>query len=326
MLRSPLVPRIQRHAPRRPHPNDWGLNMTVCVAGIAAKRSAIIAVSDRRLTYSSIAADVDTVEKAVTIHRSWVAMFSGNDIGNVTPILDRVRIKLAEIEASGKKIGRVDVAREFRGAYRAHHRTIIEERVLAPYDLSVRRFQERGFTELGSVAFDELRHAVESTKVDCDFLVCGFSDDGPQIFVISDQGLSYYDKIGYWAIGSGQWSALSSLAFRKFHLGLSFEEALYQVLEAKFMADATDPSVGKGTYTLVIRRDGRIGQVAGDEVERVRDIWRDEGQPRTPPNLSVRMPAVLFSAKPTEPASTRPAPQGQKSPKHGQSGRTPSRA
>jgi hypothetical protein len=266
------------------------------VAGIAANRSAIIAVSDRRLTYGDIAADVATVENALPLYGSWVAMFAGNDIGNVTPIIERVRRKLADLATTNGAVTRVDVAREFRGAFRAHHRTLIEERVLAPYDLSVRAFQERGFKELGPRAFDELRHAVENVKVDCDFLVCGFSEEGPQIFVITDTGLSYYEKIGYWAIGSGAWSALSSLAFRKFHLDLPFPEALYQVLEAKFMADTAVPTVGQGTYTLVIRRDGRIGQVEGDEVERVRQIWRGEGQPRTPSDLSGRMPSVVFAA------------------------------
>jgi len=270
--------------------------MTLCVAGIAANRSAIIAVSDRRLTYGDLAADVATVEKAIALHGAWVAMFAGNDIGNVTPITDRVRLKLSEIAAQGGAVTRIDVARECRGAFRAQRRTLIEERVLAPYDLTVRDFQQRGFKELGPRAFDELRHDVETTKVDCEFLVCGFSDDGsPQIFVISDVGLSYYEKIGYWAIGSGAWSALSSLAFRKFHLDMPFEEALYQVLESKFMADTSVPSVGQGTYTLVIRRDGRIGQVEGHEVERVRRIWQEEGQPRTPSDLKSRMPPVVFS-------------------------------
>ncbi len=270
--------------------------MTVCVAGFAANRSAIIAVSDRRLTYGDIAADVETVEKAFQIHPHWVALFAGNDIGNIRPILDRVTLKLAELVGSENRlVNRVHVAREFRGAFRAHHRTIIEERVLAPFDLSVRDFQQKAFNELGPAAFEDLRHAVQATKVDCEFLVCGFAGSEPQMFTISDAGLSYYDLIGYWSIGSGAWSALSSLAFRKFHLGLPFPEALYQILEAKFMADTSVPTVGKNTYTLVIRKDGRIGHIPESEVERVRKIWEKEGQPRTPMGLDTRMPAVVFT-------------------------------
>ncbi|MGE3513118.1 MAG: hypothetical protein AB7N65_30015, partial [Vicinamibacterales bacterium] len=104
-------------------------------------QTSIIAVSDRRLTYGDIAADVASVAKAVKIHPAWMAMYAGNDIGNVTPILDRVRLQLSDVAAKQGLVTRVDVAREFRGAFRAHHRTLIEERVLAPYDMRVRDFQ-----------------------------------------------------------------------------------------------------------------------------------------------------------------------------------------
>jgi hypothetical protein len=265
--------------------------MTVCVAGFASGSSTIIAVSDRRITVGDMAADVETVEKAHRVHGSWIAMVAGNDIGNATPILDQVKRALAEVATKSDTVGRVDVAREFRRAFRAHHHTIIEERVLAPYGLSVAAFREKGFKDLGPHAFDELRHAVEAIKVDCEFLVCGFSENQPQLFVISDQGLSYYDQVGYWAIGSGAWSALSSLAFRKYHRSLEFSEAVYQILEAKFMADTAVPTVGKSTFTLIIM-DGKIGYI--DDVERVREIWLSEGQPRTPTNLAARMPPISF--------------------------------
>jgi hypothetical protein len=286
--------------------------MTVCIAGFAFSRKGIIAVSDRRLTYGDIAADVATVEKAVRIHPCWMAMFAGNDIGNVTPILDRVRTQLPQ----DKPVSRIDVAREIRGAFRAQHRTIIEERVLAPFDLSVRDFQQKGFSELGPQTFNELRHEVQATKVDCEFLICGFSETEPQIFAISDHGLSYYDKIGYWSIGSGAWSALSSLAFRKFHLDLSIHEAMYQLLEAKFMADTAVPTVGKETYALLMKANGAMAFMDESGIGQVRAIWEAEGQPRTPPDLESRMPHI--TAMPIEgldarrKQSNRSDPQGSK--------------
>lgn len=135
---------------RRPSPADWGLNMTVCVAGIACSGSVIIAVSDRRITYGDIAADVASVEKSCQIHPRWVAMYSGNDIGNVTPIIDRVTEKLAQL----KTASRVDVAREFRGAFRAHKRTLIEERVLSSLDMGLQEFRTTGLAQLGKAAFE----------------------------------------------------------------------------------------------------------------------------------------------------------------------------
>lgn len=125
--------------------------------------------------------------------------------------------------------------------------------------------------------------------------MCGFSGDDPQIFAINDAGLSYYERIGFWSIGSGGYSAISSLAFQQYDRALPLHEALYRILEAKFMADTAVPTVGRATYTLIIERKGVMGRVSENGVGLVRKIWEVEGQPRIPPNLKTRMPQAEYS-------------------------------
>jgi 20S proteasome alpha/beta subunit len=261
--------------------------MTVCIAGIGALDRDIIAVSDQRLTYTYLSADSSTTMKVYGLHRHWMAMFSGNDIGNVKPILERVK---REVAAHPDATTRVEVARQFRNAYKAHRTTLIEERVLAHLGMSLAEFRKTGFDQLGPSAFEDLRHKVEATKVDCDFLVCGFSDDKtPQLFVISDTGLSYYDTAGFWAIGEGAYSAISSLAFRQYHRALSREESLYLLLEAKFMAESS-PSVGRGTTVIALNVDGGGTIYSEGDIETVREIWMNDGRPRMPDDLTNRIP------------------------------------
>jgi len=72
-------------------------------------------------------------------------MFAGNDIGNVTPILEHVKSHLAQNRA----VTRLDVAREFRHAYRTLGGRFIEERCCAPMRSNHQRVRKSGFGTWG---------------------------------------------------------------------------------------------------------------------------------------------------------------------------------
>lgn len=273
-----MYPRRRRPV-RMPTPADWGIGMTVCVAGIANGLTEIILAADRRLVYGQIMAD-GLALKIRPFARRWVASFAGDDIGHVRALLEHVQNGVGDnIDPT-----RQQVAAWFRSAFAIHRRTLIQEQVLASLGIDVKEFWDNGLKKLGRVAFEELRYRASEVRIGVTFLVAGFNDDDqPHIFIISDEGLSYRTEVGYWAIGSGSNAALSSLAYRRMNPTLKSHEALYVVLESKFMAEG--PYVGPETVTLVQGVDGSLRVLDDNDLATIRTIWEKEGRAPMPKNL-----------------------------------------
>jgi hypothetical protein len=117
--------------------------------------------------------------------------------------------------------------------------------------------------------------------------VSGFDrDQQAHVFVVDDPGvLQSFGSTGFWAIGSGQPEALSSIFFTTAHLH-DFPQTLngmiYDLCAAKFMAEA-NPHVGTSTNVL-IRRFGESPETYSDvAIQAIRELWK-QGRPRRPPN------------------------------------------
>ena len=139
---------------------------------------------------------------------------------------------------------------------------------------------------LGLSLFTELWNQVSQFKVDCEFLVAGFDQQkGAHIFGVEDPGVcKNYTSLGFWAIGSGQQQALSSIFFSFRDVGDSpkFESIVYDLCAAKFMAEPAD-GVGEAT-NVTVHRFGEEPRFYDDEAVKVlRELWEKSGRPRTPP-------------------------------------------
>jgi hypothetical protein len=101
------------------------------------------------------------------------------------------------------------------------------------------------------------------------------------------------DVTGFWAIGSGQQQALSSIFFSFKDLDTrpiepSLEGLIYDLCAAKFMAERAD-GVGEAT-DLVIQRFGQGPHFYSDDsINAIRKIWEEEGRPRQPENIKDRI-------------------------------------
>lgn len=141
----------------------------------------------------------------------------------------------------------------------------------------------------GNMALEEMRREIQALDFNCSFLVAGFDSQGPHIFVISPPGIEeHYDSIGFWSIGSGSHSALSSLLFRKASRYDSLLMGIYYVAEAKFMAESAQ-GVGKHTPIMILKADGTYGYLTDASTNVIRKIWENEGKPPMPNNLETRI-------------------------------------
>jgi hypothetical protein len=233
------------------------------------------------------------MEKSDPVHPEWFAMISGEDITPAVPIWTKVREKLGfEIEQSrGKKIENKtlhEVSRAFVAAFQEYRKEEITDRYLMPHELTPQRFLDEGRRLLGLSLFTDVWNQTTNHEVKCSFLVAGFDRSGDgHIFTVEDPGTcTNYDSLGFWAIGSGQSQALSSIFFSEVTRDPSFEALLYDLCAAKFMAESAE-GVGKSTEVLIheFGKEKKFYDAAA--IAQIREMWEAEGKPRRPQNATI---------------------------------------
>jgi len=161
-------------------------------------------------------------------------------------------------------------------------------------------FIETGRKRFGSIIFEDVCEKIFQVKLGFSFLVCGFSEDGePHIFSVADTGeIAVHDALGFWCIGTGRSPALTSLLLSGYKQYNECERVIYNVLEAKFVADCVTNTVGKSTFLHVtsftkwrINKDLRL-------VSRVRKAWEKNGKPKIPDGILKDIRRDIFDSKP----------------------------
>lgn len=256
-----------------PTPADWGFGMTVCIAVHSSQNDEFICATDSMISTGEMSAD-GLAMKYAAIWDTYIAMFSGNDISAISPIIRSVRKQYSSLPQHDVD----DVVAAFRSAF-ANERLKKAEAVVMPPGMTISEFYADGINRLGPELFSRLFNEIENVRLDLQFLVCGFDAGDPVLFTISDPGVeTHYDLMGFWAIGSGNNNALGSLFNLKSSVVFKGEaEILYRTLEAKFFAESA-AGVGKETTCFKITKNGERGFIR--DIDPLRTIW--EGSSRRP--------------------------------------------
>jgi len=261
--------------------------MTVCIAATALGEY-VVTISDRKIGLGVFSADC-VADKIDQIHPNWTAMVSAGDITDAIPIWDKVKERLdysqwtKTVKPSNKTLK--EVVQVFVGAFQEYRKEQITSHILADYGLTPERLLTEGKRLLGLSLFTDLWNQIAQFKIDCQFLVAGFDlEKQTHIFGIEDPGIcKNYSSLGFWAIGSGQQQALSSIffSFRDVNSNPAFESIVYDLCAAKFMAEAAD-GVGEAT-NVVVHRFGEQPRFYDDTAIKIlRDAWEKSGRPRIP--------------------------------------------
>lgn len=294
--------------PRRtPTPADWGIGVTLCVAAVAQNDDYIVAASDLRVALGYTSGD--NLIKGAAFHHRWVAMFAGDHIGRADPILEAAK----QAFYGRPTVSRLDVEAAFASFMQRELTKRIEAAVLSPYNLTLSEFvSQHGRDSFPPEAYADIRIQMTTIALGCEFLVFGFDERGPHIFHVQERGVvDDHRRVGFWAIGSGSYSAIHHLMSLDYNRRWSLSEAAYAVGSAKYASERAD--LGARTSIISLRKDGDAGYF--DE-EPVRVLWRRYGQPRVPKNLSGRMPThrIVLRQKPasTDPSTQPRSTRGQK--------------
>lgn len=269
--------RIKPYPVPHPKPSDWGRNMTVCIAAI--HDGSIINVSDRMISAGFTSSDAVAV-KLKGLGQRWVIMYAGNDISPIVPIT----IKANENLATSGTSDLIGISESVCKAYSDVLAANTVKQVLSPYGFTLTDLRRDGKSQLPERTFERLLESIGAASLDLTLLVAGFDESGPHIFTVSSPGIpEFHDATGFWAIGSGQFQALSML-FTGYSISLTAGEAFYRVMEAKFTAESA-PGVGKETVPIIMVKTGHAVSVTFDTVDSIRTQWEKFQRERIPKNV-----------------------------------------
>jgi 20S proteasome alpha/beta subunit len=160
-----------------------------------------------------------------------------------------------------------------------------ESSILAPFGMSMIEFRQNGLANFGAEIFSRLFYQIEQLSLEVTFMVYGFEAGQGHIFTIKDKGeVSHFDQPAFWAIGSGQNSALGSL----FSISgtpinyKSVEDVVYLLCKAKFLSESA-PGVGPSTNVNILKKDGSRKIIYTDAIEELKAHWKKHNAPIVPP-------------------------------------------
>ncbi|MGD0402322.1 MAG: hypothetical protein ABSB66_03925 [Candidatus Acidiferrales bacterium] len=267
--------------------------MTVCIASFCHREKCIVAVEDSMLSMSEMSADSAAI-KHKAIGNSWVAMLAGGDVSPSVPILRDVRKALGKPSSESLD----EIVSAFQSAYKKQIVQAAETSILSRFDINMAEFRSNGLASFGPELFTRLIYEIEQVTLDLTFLVCGFDQKEPHIFTIHGKGdATYFDLAGFWAIGSGQTSALATLfAAQSSVIFKNLPDVLWMVSKAKFNAE-TALGVGKRTTGLVLKENLERYVIQSEKMKEVKDLWEKQRQPDCPTENDVPLSKILKQAE-----------------------------
>jgi hypothetical protein len=273
--------------------------MSVCIAAICKGKDfedmQIVAMCDRKASSVEFSNEDCAIKADRFLDGKWLAMYAGNDISPCEPILAAIRQELSKGDE------RVTVER-VKGAFEKHYQAYLSNlataRVLGRWKLSMEKFLETGRKHFGADVFDNLVAQIERIGLQFQFLVAGFDWVGnPHIFTVKNPGyIEDRTTPGYWAIGSGDFAAMSTLGFFRQKVIENLSTTYYNVMAAKFMAEKASHEIGEKSLHWQFGKDGKDKAVGWLEVP-IRTVWEQIGQPKTPSWFISELEENLISGK-----------------------------
>jgi hypothetical protein len=256
--------------------------VTVCIAGInqSNPQPYIIAACDRKISFYGGADSAEGSMKISGINKDWSVMFSG-PVSPMTSMIDAITERTKKLRSMGYR----QFSRICRETYRNERESLIENEVLGDYDIDT--YDEyialgRSADKLDIALHDSVRRKIKDEEEGWSLLFAGFDKNRQaHIFTLTEFGkITYCDKVGFAAIGSGYWRASVALSSYPFTRLLPFSHAVFGILAAKFAAESAD-GVGDETILTVLEPQMVSAPVFWDHtVISLKRLW--EQLPRFP--------------------------------------------
>jgi hypothetical protein len=268
--------------------------MTLCAAAIASD-AYIVTISDMMVSGATLSSDGCTI-KMEPFAQDWLAMFSGDDLTQCMPVIER-----AEKYLHNRANTVANTRAAFKRAYQQQLNEMKTDAVLAGYGLDMKTFLSSGkrrFTEKVFSSLCERMDEIKSIGAAVEFLIYGFDGEGrAHIFTVGDQGADRtFDKPGFCCIGSGAYAADAMLYYFQQATYSSLPKTVFNLCAAKFMAERS--GIGKDTF-LYLKQPGSVAASNTDKlVNDIRAAWEADGVPKVPSGVLEMIAASGIHALP----------------------------
>lgn len=304
----PRKPLGQSCSIKKPTTKNRGLNLTVCIAGLCESGRKLVCISDQLLTFAPQMTAIEGISKDHAVHKNWFALYAANDMGDVSPIMERATMLMV---LKKRDLAVTEAMDAFTHAFMVRHQQLLEYRILKPNGFrTLDQFTEQGKDRLPPEEYRRIKRLMSKTKPECEFLVGGFDLMGlGHLFKQSSSGPAQgFDEPGWWAIGCGEGEAISALEFQAHRLGFSVEsseaECVYHLLSAKFMAES-NRLVGQRTFVTCHAFNEQVRYINHRRMDEIREAWEMNAIPRMPKGLIRKIPGMLFTAEEAEASNKR---------------------
>jgi hypothetical protein len=155
-----------------PRPADWILPMTVCIAAKCGD-DGIVAMCDMMVSTGEFSAD-NLALKFRDLHRDWNAMFAGNDVSRIVPLITKAKLMLRGSETRSMAEAEATMRQCF-------HEELVQKQtdlVLARYGMDMESFLDTGLTRFGETTFTSIKYQIDQIDLGCSFLVFGYDGQG----------------------------------------------------------------------------------------------------------------------------------------------------
>lgn len=248
--------------------------MTVCIAAIytysieGKNRTGIIGASDRMIT-SHEAVEFEPPSPKISPlfpseeFPSVVAMTAGDTPFQTAIVLETINVVKERIDLTGNNWTVKDIANIYIECRQILERKCAERDILSPFDLSHETFLSSQSVLSGNFINFIIDRISNYVAPGTETIISGIDKDGAQIYVIRNNEVSCFNKIGFAAIGSGAMHAMSHFMLAKHSYLSSATETLLDTYVAKKKSEVA-PGVGQQTDMILI--EGGKGYSLKEEI------------------------------------------------------------
>jgi hypothetical protein len=220
------------------------------VAAIA-ENSIILGASDRMLT----AGDIQFEPGDIKIRRltTSIAILTAGDSDLHAEILQSVfsEVRAIDLDDSWEIKEIAEMYAKYYGEVRSKR---AERAYLSPLRLTMDEFLDRQ-QSMDSDTVARLTTEIINFDAGCaQAIVAGIDSTGPHLWVVDNESVSCHDRVGFAAIGAGEWHAKSQFMFAGYGRFISVPRAMRITYGAKKRAEVA-PGVGNATDMFYIGPD-----------------------------------------------------------------------